>query len=428
MPERSNDTPTILVAFGVTGDLMRLKILPALYRLHARGEFPERFRLVGYSRRDWGAAEFREYVRGVLAERVPDATPASVDAFLAQLSFQGGEFSQPESYAALKRTLESLDAAWGACSNKVFYLSVAPTFYGQIANDLAGAGLTAECASGGGWTRLVIEKPFGQDGTSAAQLESLLAESFGEEQVYRIDHYLAKDTAREMLATGVEDAASITSVTIRLFETVGVERRGAFYDAVGALRDVGQNHMLEILALLTMNRPAELSAEGVRAARAEVLEALDPIAPEAVATETYRARYDGYLSIPGVAPDSITETYFKIRASLRSARWQSVPITLEAGKRLGEARKEVIIERRGAEPLRFDLDAHVPGEVRIDEYERLVKDVLRGDQTLFVSAREVAAAWRFIDPIMRAWQAGVESASLHTYAPDTAEMQWGSAE
>ena len=417
-----------MAAFGVTGDLMRLKVIPALFALHVQGNLPEKFRLLGFSRRDWGDEEFREYVRGVIHERVSDAKEAHMVSFLGLLNFQRGDFSDEESYAALKRMTDALDASWRVCTNKIFYLAVAPGFYGPIIKSLSRSGLSEGCSPEEGWSRVIVEKPFGHDGAAAERLEALLATSFREEQIYRIDHYLAKESLREMLAgrlggqTSEWNAENVENITIRLFEDIGVEKRGGFYDTVGALRDVGQNHMLEILALLLMESPAEQSADAIRAKRAEALEALEPIAQDKMATETFRAQYHGFREISGVAPDSITETYFKIRASLRSARWRGVPIILEAGKRLGESRKEVVVAFTNSETISIDIDPSERADRKMEEYERLLLDVMRGDQALFVSKREIEAMWRFIDPILRVWQSGTERVPLHSYQPDTSDI------
>ena len=470
---RKNNIPTIFVAFGVTGDLMKLKVIPALFRLHQEHALPTMFRVIGIARRDWGDTEFREYIRDVVMGAIKNATDEECAAFLEFFQYEKGEFSDHESYVVLKKTIDQLDTAWGVCSNKIFYLAVAPEFYEPIAHDLSLSGLTEACGPEEGWTRVIVEKPFGQDSASAVRLEALLAKFFREEQIYRIDHYLAKEMLENILDFRFAnnlferqwDASGIESIHIRLFERVGAEKRGAFYDTVGALRDVGQNHLLQILALLMMERPTEFSAVAIRDKRADVLEQLEIIAPEAVPAATFRAQYEGFCDIEGVAPGSLAETYFKIRASLRSTRWQGVPITMEAGKRMGDPLKEIVVRFKHPEPclcppgtpcrqneitirmepreeIRVSFTAKKPGltsatEERAltfmlrhhedvpqytEEYERLLADAIKGDQTLFVSAREVAASWRYIDPIVSVWRAGTEKSVLHTYVPDTRDI------
>ena len=427
MERLQNDIPTVMVAFGVTGDLMRIKVIPALFALHAQGSLPEKFCLVGFSRREWDDEGFRDYVREVIGERVSDADDVSVATFLAKLRFQSGDFSDKESYGALKRMIDGIDASWGVCSNKIFYFAVAPSFYEPIIADLASSGLSEGCSPEEGWSRVIVEKPFGQDGKSAAQLAALLAKDFKDEQIYRIDHYLGKAVLQDIFSfrfddgslEAVWDAKHIESITIRALETLGAEKRGAFYDSVGALRDVGQNHSLAMLSLLAMDRPSERTAGAIRGERGEALEALEIIPDDAMASETFRAQYDGFREIRGVAPDSNTETYFKIRASLRSARWHGVPIILEAGKRLAAPEKEIVVRFKDGSLKRFDFNTAVQ---YTEEYERLLLDAIRGDQTRFVSRHEVEAAWRFIDPIERVWRAGTELVPLHRYAPGTSDI------
>ncbi len=473
MVPRSENMPTILVAFGVTGDLMKLKIIPALFQLHVKRELPTMFRIIGFSRKDWDDERFREHVRAVVTDRAPGAPEEELAAFLQMFQFESGDIGNKESYGKLARTLESLDTAWGVCSNKLFYLAVAPEFYEGVSRNLSESGLVNACDPQEGWTRVVVEKPFGESGDAAAKLDLFLGTIFKEEQIYRIDHYLAKEMLQNILNfrfannlfEGMWGNELIESIHIRLFEKVGVERRGAFYDSVGVLRDVGQNHLLQVLALLTMERPEALSAEAIREKRAAVLETLEVMAEEAVPAATFRAQYAGYRDIQGVAPDSITETYFKVRASLSSPRWRGVPVTLESGKRLGKSLKEIVVRFKHPEPclcppgvahhqneivirmepkeeIRIGFLAKKPGfafateprefsfvlhEEGADtksagEYERLLIDCLRGDQTLFVSTREVAAMWRYIDPIVHAWKEGVENVPLHIYTPDTGDV------
>ncbi|MHB0865486.1 MAG: glucose-6-phosphate dehydrogenase [Minisyncoccota bacterium] len=473
MVPRSQNIPTILVAFGVTGDLMRLKVIPALFELYLKRELPTMFRVIGFSRKEWNDGQFRDYVRTIVTGHTPGAPEDELAAFLDLFQFERGDFGKRENYDTLKRTMESLDAAWGVCSNKLFYLAVAPEFYEGISQDLSASELINACDPTEGWTRVVVEKPFGESGDAATRLDLLLGKLFKEEQIYRIDHYLAKDMLQNILnfrfANNLFETMwgnkLIESIHIRLFEKVGVERRGAFYDRVGVLRDVGQNHLLQVLALLTMDRPEALSSEAIRDKRAAILETLEVMASEAVPGATFRAQYEGYRDIEGVAPDSITETYFKVRASLVTPRWEGVPITLESGKRLGKSLKEIVVRLRhpepclcppGAEhnrneiiirmepkeeiligflakkpgftfetePREFSFELHEEGREasRTAEYERLLIDCLRGDQTLFVSTREVTAMWRYIDPILHAWQKGTENVPLHFYAPDTGEV------
>jgi glucose-6-phosphate 1-dehydrogenase len=465
--------PTVLVVFGATGDLMDGKIAPALYHLHERGRLPERFRVVGFARRDLGDEAFRGTVGASVRGhhvRVPDE--ADLTGFLSGVSFVKGAFEDPEAFSRLAESLRAIDSEWGACSNKLFFLAVPPSDYGPIIGNLAGSGLTAACSAAageGGWTCVIVEKPFGSDGRSARGLDASLGTLFEERQIYRIDHYLAKEMLQGIMNFRFSNnllepswsRRAISRIEIDLLETIGVESRGAFYDSVGALRDVGQNHLLQMLALITMARPASSGAEAIRASRAAALEALRPLTPEEVRTSTFRGQYDGYLDIAGVSPGSTTETFFKVATVLQSQEWRGVPVIMRAGKRIDKARKRIIsayaqpemclcegvtgIENRvtfelePVDSIKIAFWTKKPGfEARlekrdfdfflyekeektqyVEEYAKLLSDVFAGDQTLFVSKREVMAMWEFVDPIEAGW--AEEGFPLFVYRPGTAE-------
>ncbi|MDE2018942.1 MAG: glucose-6-phosphate dehydrogenase [Patescibacteria group bacterium] len=479
--EHQNDSaiPTILVVLGATGDLMAKKIVPAVFNLHAKKELPPKFEFVGVSRRDWTDEDFRKHVRGILdakglasdVRRTPD-----IGSFLDLTCYHRLAFGQLADYAALKEKLEKIDARWGVCTNKLFYLSVPPQFYDEIFENLHRSHLTDPCSPEEGWTRVIVEKPFGSDEKTAKQLDAKLAKLFKEEQIYRIDHYLAKEMLQNILAFRFENnlfenewnAEFIERINIRMYETIGVEDRGAFYDGVGALRDVGQNHLLQMLALVTMERPllhqgrgeqaAGFGAEAVRAARADILERLEIPTLKQAADRSFRAQYDGFQLIKGVAPDSQTETYFKILGFLDHPRWAGVPIYMESGKRLredvneieillGGGKNKVIIQIEPTESitvvfcskkpghgfeteerrLTFDFREGKPRPQYTEEYEKLILDCIAGDQTLFVSSREIAAMWRFTDPFSKAWNREQETGkrevtALNHYRPNSDEI------
>ena len=386
-------------------------------------------------------------------------------------SVQKGTFENAQSYEELKKTFDTLDAKWGVCSNKLFYLSVAPEYYDPILKNLSRSGLAQACAPGEGWTHIIVEKPFGMDSKTAKGIDELLGKLFQEDQVYRIDHYLAKEMMQNILTFRFSNNLFelawgnelIESIRIRLLEKIGVEDRGEFYDHVGALRDVGQNHLLQMLALVAMDKPADFDAASIQKKRAEILQALATLSPAEMKTQTFRAQYEGYQGIRNVAPDSQTETYFKIRTELKHPKWRGVPIVLESGKRLGEALKEILItfkhptpclcpknqphhkneilirmepreeiliefwskslgfsfatEQRMFHYMLREQSAHVP---YVEEYAKLLLDCIRGDQTLFISTDEVRAMWRFTDPIIEAWEKNL--ALLHIYKPDSKDI------
>lgn len=451
--------PTVFVVFGATGDLMGKKIVPALFHLYAQGALPKLFRVIGVARRELTQDAFQRHVAKLLDAyrelRVSD--PEIRAKFLNLFAYHQGFFDNEEDYKRLAATLGNIDGTWRVCANKLFYLSVPPQYYETISTHLHSSGLTAPCGEEEGWTRVIVEKPFGKDFESAKRLDELLGRLFKEVQIYRIDHYLAKEMLQNILSFRFAnnlfeknwDATLIERIELRLLESIGVEDRGAFYDGVGALRDVGQNHLLQMLALITMERPSGFSAETIRRRRAEILKTLSLPASESMSALTYRAQYKGYRAAKGVATDSVTETYFKVRGALNAPRFRGIPIVFEGGKKLGNAKKEVVVTFRHTTPclcpsgrhLKNRLIFHIgpregitiqfwakkPGlkmelEERtfdflfrdkrrnlqyVEEYEKLLRDCIAGDQTLFVATEEVQAMWKFIDPVICAWRKNV---------------------
>lgn len=468
MAAASNNIPTILVVFGATGDLMRKKIIPALFRLYKKKELPHRFHVVGFSRRDFTDQLFHNFIEETHA--------AQEKKFTDLFSYHQGQFAARADYHTLASVLTAQDTQWGMCANKLFYLAASPEFYPSIFKNLSSSGLTHPCDPQGGWTRVIVEKPFGKDLETAIALEALLSRLFEETQIYRIDHYLAKEMLQNILAFRFSNSLfeqnwnkeSIEKIEVRLWETLGVEHRGDFYDGLGALRDVGQNHLLQMLALATMGHPGSFSAEAIRKKREEILQTLVAPQREEITSMSFRAQYDGYREIAGVAPASQTETFFKIRVFLADPRWQGVPIILESGKRLSERRKEIAVTFRHPTPclcpeghghlqnkivIRLEPQEQImvqfwskkpglsfEGEERdlsfllrksqqhaqySEEYEKLLLDCIAGSQTLFISSVEVKAMWRSIDPYVRAWQAN--AVPLARYTPDTNEPVVASA-
>jgi glucose-6-phosphate 1-dehydrogenase len=462
--------PSILVVYGPTGDLMARKVVPSLFYLRSKGQLPEKLRVVGFGRREWGDEELRAHVRGILAERAATADPADVEDFLQLFEYQRGEFHEATSYAETAKHLGRIQEEWGVCSNKLFYLAVPPENYEVIFRNLSSSGLTIECSDATGWTRVLVEKPFGDDLDTARDLDTLLASLFREEQIYRIDHYLAKEMLQGILQFRFTNnlfehewnRSAVESIDITLLEALDASKRGAFYDKVGALRDVGQNHLLQMLALITMDQPASIAADDIRDARAAQIEALRPMTPGDIADKTFRAQYSGFREVVGVRPDSETETYFQVHTRLSGARWSGVPVTMESGKSMGEACKRIVVTLRRPEKclcpddasytnrIVFTLEpadqieivfyAKKPGfdeEVEerrftfflyektekaqyVEEYAKLMHDAFLGDQTLFVSTREIEAGWRFIDPICEAW--GQDVVPLAHYEAGTADI------
>lgn len=471
----NTNIPSVLVIFGATGDLVKKKLAPALFSLFEKGKLPDRFKIVGFSRRDWTDAMFREYIASILVEH-HKISPERITSFLNLISFERGNFEEKKDYHTLATALKKMDDRWGVCTNKLFFLAVAPDLYKTIFTHLASSGLTTPCSPEEGWTRVIVEKPFGEDAKTAQNLDALLGKLFREVQIYRIDHYLAKEMLQNILLFRFTnnlfernwDRESIEGIHIKLWEKIGVEDRGKFYDGVGALRDVGQNHLLQELAFITMDRPESFQGEVVRQKRAEILKTLKIPTLSEIKKSTLRGQYRGYHAITGVRAQSKTETYFKISVFLSSPRWQGVPITLESGKRLGKQQKEITVTLRHDTPcfcpdgehysntVVFTLEpeeritihfwSKKPGldatlEKRtfdflyrgsekktqyVEEYGKLLLDCIAGDQTLFISTDEVRAMWNFIDPIIGAW--GRNAVPLLLYEPDTDAIAANSVE
>jgi len=460
------NVPTVLTVFGATGDLMARKIVPSLFHLWSKTLLPEQFAVVGFSRRDWDDTAFRAHVSAILSDSDADAAPGEVDRFCELFRYCRGQFDTAEGYERLRALFAEYEATWDSCPNRLLYLAVPPEQFTPIFEQLGATGLSAGCGGAGGWTRVMIEKPFGRDAASSAELDALLGSVFAEEQVYRIDHYLAKEMLQGVMNFRFTNNLfetewgrdAIERIDVTLLEEIGAEKRGAFYDAVGAFRDVGQNHLLQMLALVTMDQPASSSADDIREARAAAIEALPQLTPGEVAENTFRAQHAGYRDIDGVAGDSTTETYFRVATSLRGRRWAGVPVTLESGKRTGEPLKRIVVTFRHPHPCLCSPGHHHTNRIEfalapddsirivfwtkrpgfssdveertfdfflyerqakaqyVEEYARLLYDAVRGDQTLFPSAREVAAMWRFTDPIVEGW--ANDLVPLEAYEPD----------
>jgi glucose-6-phosphate 1-dehydrogenase len=459
LPVRS----TALVIFGVMGDLASRKLLPAIYNLAHEGGLPERISLIGVSRGKIDDEDFRKHVRESVdrfSRRRPDHDV--LEGLLTNMSYISGSFDDESLYAKLHDALGGIDASLGTPLNRIFYLSTAPEFFPVIASQLGEAGLNAaEDAE----VRVVIEKPIGYDLASARAQNEAMLEYFDESQVFRIDHYLGKETVQNLMALRFANALFepvwnrnfIDNVQITAAEDIGIGTRAGYYEGAGALRDLVQNHMLQLLALLTMEPPTAFEANRLRDEKVKVLEAIAPPAPEEVAEMAVRAQYGpgvvsgaesvGYREEPGVAEDSRTETYAALRLYVNNWRWAGVPFYLRTGKRMtrklteiavtlrpvphmafqgadsaGVKPNQIILTLQPDEAVSVSLGAKVPGtkmQIRPvnmefhygtaflsespEAYERLILDVMRGDATLFTRNDEVEALWRIIDPILAAW-------------------------
>lgn len=468
----ANNIPTALVIFGATGDLMTKKITPALFNLFTKNKLPKLFRVIGYARRPMTDEQFRLHVsRIILTNKHIKKNKSDLNDFLKRFFYNQGKFESLIDYKSLAKDLGRIDEEWKVCSNKLFYTAVPPEHYQTIFQNLHDSGLTIPCGPEEGWTRVLVEKPFGKDAKTAERLDLKLAQLFKEEQIYRIDHYLAKEMLQNILSFRFsnnifEQSWSnkfIEKISIKLLEKIGVEKRGLFYDGVGALRDVGQNHLLQMLALVTMEHPTGFSAEKIREKRTELLNCLIPPSLTEIKKQSVRAQFIDYQSVAGVKKNSKTETFFRVRGYLDSARWQGVPIIMTGGKRLKNQIKNITITFKHSSPclcpvgkkhikdkIIFSLEpeekielhflAKKPGlnmEVQerkfeftyrvreksgqyVEEYEKLLLDSIEGNQILFLSTNEVKSMWKFIDPITRAWESN--KVSLEKYKADTDDM------
>lgn len=303
---------------GATGDLATHKIIPSLWRLFLQDRLPEGFAVIGFARNALSLEEFQGRVRQILKERGGDG---DVERFLSLFSYESGMFDGAGAFDALASRIREKEMSWGLCADKLFYLAVPPSHYEAIFKNLAQVKLNLPCGGEGRWSRILVEKPFGRDLESSRMLQELLSKYFKEEQIYRIDHYLAKEIVEGIIYFRFSNNlferswsnAMIERIEIRLQETIGIEERGSFYDAVGALRDVGQNHILEMLAAITMEYPLDMAPLSIRRNRASILQSLKGWTADEIREDTYRAQYKGYREIEGVDPESNIETYFALR-------------------------------------------------------------------------------------------------------------------
>lgn len=392
------ERPTTIVIVGITGDLAQKKLLPAMYDLYKTGRFLNT-KIVGFSRKEFNVEEIRDFVRRTIVVENFD------ESFLDLVSYVSGQFDDESSYKKLEEHLsQKCDKEFGNCSNKLFYLSVPPNLYEMICTNISRSGLSVPCGGADGFARILIEKPFGKDLKTAQDLDLLLGKLFHESQIYRIDHYVAKESLFKIINTHrrtpeIEknwNKEHIEKVEINLFEKAIVGSRGAFYDGVGAFRDVGQNHMLQMLALVCMDIPLKFEASEIQNARANVLESL-VLPGEEDLSKMKRGQYEGYLSELGVQPFSTTETYFELELKVRSGKLSGVPILLRSGKALSKNLTEIVVYFKDGTKHTIDVAS---GD-SLPAYQKVFMDCIIGDQTVFISTREIMAEWAFVTPIVQ---------------------------
>ncbi len=477
MPE-----PCAVVIFGATGDLTHRKLVPALYNLAADGALPPAVSVVGFARRDKTDEIFRkeleEAARKFSRQKINDDLWA---AFASSIFYHRSEFDALEGYESLAKRLDELDAKRGTRGNRLYYLSAGPDQFPVILENLRKSKLNK--AQPGSWARVIAEKPFGTDLPSAQRLNELVKEAFSEKDTFRIDHYLGKETAQNIMVMRFANAIFeqlwnaryIDHVQITASEALGVEGRAGYYDKAGAIRDMVQNHLLQLLCLTAMEPPAGLDADAIRDEKVKVLKSLKPIRGQDVRNHVVRAQYGAgtvngkrvpaYLDEQNISLESVTETYVALHINVDNWRWAGVPFFVRVGKRLPKASTEIAIQFKAAPPVLFNVEGQtidanalviriqpdegvalrmsskMPGSslriepVKMDfhygtsfgkatpeAYERLLLDAMSGDATLFARRDEVEEAWKFVDAIRAEWEKSGDDLAL--YAAGT----WGPTE
>jgi glucose-6-phosphate 1-dehydrogenase len=461
--------PVAMVIFGASGDLAARKILPALARLADRGALDNGFVVIGMARTQWSDEEFRQHVL--------ESTPKGGDkwkALVERFHYVSGEYGHPDTFANLKTMLDTADKEDGTGGNRLYYLATIPAVFGLVAEALATHGCSGP-GQEGTFARLVVEKPFGRDLASAIELDEQVHAAFDESQVFRIDHYMGKETVQNLLALRFANAIFeptwnrryIEQIQITVAESLGVEHRGGFYETAGALRDIVQNHVMQVLALTLMESPTSMDADRIRDEKVKLLQAIHIPSPDEAIDRSVRGQYEAgtidgdkviaYRAEPDVDPESCTETYLALSLHVDNWRWEGVPIYVRTGKRLPARVTEVALQFHQVPHLLFDrrssrdlqpnvlilriqpdegitlqFGAKVPGEAfrvrsvamdfsydeafagveAADGYERLLHDAMMGDATLFIRSDEVQQAWRIVDPYLQAWS---EGAPLYMY-------------
>lgn len=462
--ERSiHQYPCAIVLFGATGDLSKRKLFPALYSLYKNGQLPDRFTIVGVGRRDKNDDEFRNDFRASVEEfsRYGGLDSAVWNELAPRIHYFAMDVGDTAGYVRLKSRLDDYDQAYGIPGNRMFYLAMAPEFFGTVSLNLRASGMKND----EGWNRLVIEKPFGHDYESAQKLNDQIREAFKEEEIYRIDHYLGKEMVQNIevvrfansLFEPIWNSRHIANIQITSSETVGVEERGGYYDKAGALRDMVQNHMLQMVMMMAMEPPSRLKTEAIRDEKVKVLRSIQRFSTEEIRQNVVRGQYiagqmngspvPGYREETHVPADSNTETFVAAKMYVDNFRWAGVPFYIRTGKRMAAKSTEIVVQfkdmpknlyfekygtlgpnllvirvhpvegmylklnmkKQGTEGgvMPFAMEYHQQGGVNVNSpeaYERLLYDVIEGDSTFFTRWDEVSLAWKLVDPIEQIWR------------------------
>ncbi len=465
--EEIRPKPCGLVIFGASGDLTHRKLIPALFSLFRRNLLPPEFFILGCARTQMTDEEFQQKVRDAIASRFEDVSTEDLDTFARRCAYYSGDYTATETYTALSERLKQLDQEHSIGGNRIFYLATPPTLYSIVANHLSSAGLTSEPESGHSYVHLVVEKPYGRDLESAIALDRDLLNSLSERQIYRIDHYLGKETVQNILMFRFANAVFepiwnrryVDHVQITVAESLGVEHRAGYFEQAGLLRDMFQNHMLQMLTLVAMEAPISFNADRVRDERVKLMRSIKPFPLDDLNDCIIRGQYasgsidgaevPGYRQEPGVAADSPVETFIAAKVFIDNWRWQGVPFYMRAGKRLGRKISEIaivfkrvpysmfaplsqdeltpnvlVMNVQPEEGIALTIQAKHPGAklcmnsltmdfryetvfgVELpDAYERLLLDCMLGDQTLFWRSDGIEASWSLVTPILEKWAA-----------------------
>jgi len=474
-----------LIIFGASGDLAQRKLIPALFGLYLRRLLPDRFYMLGFARSDMGPGGFQKRVGRALDHSHPDADPEEVRGFLELCRYVAGDYDDPEAYELLSSGCSECDQDFDSGGNRLFYLALPPRLHAVVVDRLAEAGLTGEGPGGWPWSRVVIEKPFGRDLASALELDDRLARVLKPGQIYRMDHYLGKETVQSILMfrfanlifEPLWNRRYIDHVQITVAEGLGVEHRGAYYEGAGLLRDMFQNHMLQLLSLVAMEPPTSFESERVRDEKVKLLRSIRPWPPDELGRWLVRGQYGpgrldgadlpGYRQEPEVAPDSRVETFVAAKLMVDNWRWQGVPFYLRSGKRLAAKVSEIaiifkhvphsmfgllspdqvpanalVLNVQPEEGVSLLIQAKQPGPKSCmsslalsfnyrqvfgleppEAYERLLLDCMLGDQTLFWRRDGVEAAWSLITPVLESWAEEPDCCPLEAYPAGS----WGPA-
>lgn len=461
--------PLVFVVFGATGDLARKRIFPALLKLYSAKLLPEKLKIIAAARTTHTDVKFREY----LIENLQAVGTTSIESFLQNVVYLPLDIAEDKNLAQIKQSISDFENQTGACPQTIYYLSISPDIFTSAIDNLGKDNLNISCDNHKTKSRVIVEKPFGSNLESALTLKILLDKYFSPEQIYRIDHYLGKETVQNIFAfrfgneifEPIWNNEYIDHIQITASEYVGVENRGAFYDKTGALKDITQNHLLQLLAIITMEEPASFTAQEINRRKMAVLNDVQKLTPEQVATSTVRARYEGYLQEEKIDPQSQTETYALVKLEVDNPRWKGVPVYLRTGKKLPGKVNSIIMQFKDTrhklfkdleqkptpnhitlqiqpnEGIGIRLVAKKPGLTTTiepvdmefcykssfdipqpDAYERLIIDVINADQSLFIAQDVIEECWRIIDPIRDGWDKG--RPALAAYKPGN----WGPKE